>query len=105
MEGLPVICNQNSKPELYSSNSKILNEGEIVRSIRLILLLVGTPGFLGVQDVLIKNARVFDGERVIPRASVLVRDGKIQQIGTQIHAPRNVRVVDGTRGSLNLCNL
>jgi len=61
----------------------------------LILLLVVTPGFLGAQDVLIKNARVFDGERVILRASVLVRDGKIEQIGPHIGAPKNVRVVDG----------
>ena len=66
-----------------------------MRSIRLILLLVVTQGYLEAQNVLIKDARVFDGERVIPRASVLVRDGKIEQIGSHIHAPRNVRVVDG----------
>ena len=66
-----------------------------MRSIRLILLLVVTQGYLEAQDVLIKDARVFDGEHVIPRASVLVRDGKIEQIGSHIHAPRNVRVVDG----------
>jgi len=66
-----------------------------MRSIRLILLLVVTQGSLGAQGVLIKDARVFDGERVIPRASVLVRDGKIEQIGPHIRAPRNVSVVDG----------
>ena len=66
-----------------------------MRSIRLILLLVVTQGYPEAQDVLIKDARVFDGERVIPRASVLVRNGKIEQIGSHVHAPRNVRVVDG----------
>jgi imidazolonepropionase-like amidohydrolase len=66
-----------------------------VPSIRLILLLLVTHGLLGAQDVLIKDARVFDGERVIERASVLVRKGKIEQISPHISAPKNVRVVDG----------
>ena len=70
-------------------------QDEIVRSIRLLLLLVVTQGFLVAQDVLIKDARVFDGQRVIPRASVLVRDGKIEKIGTHIRVPRNVHIVDG----------
>jgi hypothetical protein len=61
----------------------------------LILLLTVTPGLLRAEDVLIKNARIFDGERIIPQASVLVRDGKVEQIGSHIRAPRNVRVVDG----------
>lgn len=71
-----------------------------MRSICLILLLIGMPGFLGAEDVLIKNTRVFDGDRVIPRASVLVRNGKIEQIGPRIRAPRNVRVVDGRAKTL-----
>jgi dihydroorotase-like cyclic amidohydrolase len=66
-----------------------------VRSIRLMLLLFVTHGVLGAQDVMIKNTRVFDGERVFQRASVLVRNGKIEQIGPHIPAPKNVRVVDG----------
>lgn len=66
-----------------------------MQSIRLILLLVATRGFLGAQDVLIKNTRVFDGQRVISRTSVLVHKGIIEQIGPRIRAPRNVRVVDG----------
>jgi len=66
-----------------------------MRPMGLLLILIVTPGFLGAEDVLIKNARVFDGERVIPRTSVLVLDGKIEQVGRHIRAPRNVRVVDG----------
>jgi imidazolonepropionase-like amidohydrolase len=66
-----------------------------VRSVRLILLLVVTPSLLGAEDVLIQNARIFDGESVIPRASVLVRNGKIQNIGRHVRAPRNFRVIDG----------
>jgi imidazolonepropionase-like amidohydrolase len=66
----------------------------------VILLFVLTQGFLAAQDVLIQNARVFDGDRVIPRASVLVHDGKIQEVGLRIRAPKNVHVVDGTGKTL-----
>lgn len=66
-----------------------------MRSAGLILLLVGAPSLLGAQDFLIRNARIFDGDRVMRRASVLVRDGKIEQIGSRIRAPRNARVIDG----------
>lgn len=66
-----------------------------MRSIALILLLLLTQAVLAAQDVLIQNVRIFDGDRVIPRASVLVRNGKIQQIG-RIRPPKNVHAVDGT---------
>lgn len=66
-----------------------------MQSIALVLLLLLTHGFLAAEDVLIKNARIFDGDRVIPRASVLVRDGKIQQVGLRMRAPKNVHLVAG----------
>jgi len=66
-----------------------------MRSIRLILMLVITPSLLRAEDVLIQNARIFDGENVMPRASVLVHNGKIQEMGVHVRAPKNVRVVDG----------
>lgn len=71
-----------------------------MRSVILVLILVVTPGVLAAEDVLITNARVFDGEHVIPQTSVLVRDGKIKQIGPHIRASRNTRVVDGTGKTL-----
>lgn len=70
-----------------------------MRLARLILLLVVTQR-TRAQDVLIENARIFDGDRVIPRASVLVRKGKIQQIGSRIRVPKNVDVVDGSGKTL-----
>ena len=71
-----------------------------MRSIRLMLLLVVAPNLLGAEDVLIQNARIFDGESVIPRASVLVRNGKIQKMGRHVRAPKKVRVVDGSGKTL-----
>ena len=51
-------------------------------------------------DLLIKDARVFDGEWVHERASVLVRDGRIAGIGETLEAPAGVEVVDGAGRTL-----
>ncbi len=64
-------------------------------STRLIVFLIITPSLLRAEDVLIKNARIFDGENVIPRASVLVHNGKIQKMGVHVRQSKKVRVVDG----------
>jgi len=41
-----------------------------------------------------RNARVFDGARVLPRATVLVRDGRIAAVGPEVQAPEGARVID-----------
>src|ERR671913_1769064 len=38
-------------------------------------------------SVLIQNVRLFDGDRVIPRTSVLVTDGRIARVAPTITAP------------------
>jgi imidazolonepropionase-like amidohydrolase len=43
----------------------------------------------------IRDARVFDGERVLPRATVLVRDGRIAAVGPDVPVPDGLAVVDG----------
>ena len=50
--------------------------------------------------VLIRNVRVFDGERVTPKTSVLVMNGKIARIAPSIAAPEWTPVVDGTGKTL-----
>ena len=56
-------------------------------------------------SVLIRNVRVFDGERVIPKTSVLVTNGKVAGIGPrttsseeQLNEPRRTRRTQGTTG-------
>ena len=51
-------------------------------------------------SVLIRNVRVFDGERVIPKTSVLVTNGKIARVSPTISAPASTPVVDGTGKTL-----
>ena len=50
----------------------------------------GAPAFV-VRDV-----RLFDGERVTERRTVVVRDGVIERVGgAEIAVPADVQVVDG----------
>ena len=54
----------------------------------------------GATPFVIRNARVFDGERTIPRSDVVVIDGKIAAIGPGAVAPRGAEVIDGTGDTL-----
>lgn len=49
---------------------------------------------------LIRNARVFDGERVLDRQDVLVEAGKISRVGRGVRAPAGAVIVDGTGKTL-----
>jgi imidazolonepropionase-like amidohydrolase len=42
-----------------------------------------------------RDVRVFDGERVHPRATVVVRDGEIVRVGSAGRVPRGAEIVDG----------
>lgn len=43
----------------------------------------------------IRNVRVFDGEKVLARATVIVRDGKIAEVGENVTVPADVPAVSG----------
>jgi imidazolonepropionase-like amidohydrolase len=51
-------------------------------------------------DLLIRGARVFDGEQVIPSADVLVRGGRIRSIQRSIQNAEGVAIVDGSGKTL-----
>jgi imidazolonepropionase-like amidohydrolase len=44
---------------------------------------------------LFKDVRVFDGEQTHPRSSVLVQDGQVAAVGTDLTAPPDAAVVTG----------
>jgi imidazolonepropionase-like amidohydrolase len=54
----------------------------------------------GPSAFLIKNARVFDGERTIELASVLVRDGMIVSVGSGVTAPEGTFTIDASGKTL-----
>ena len=43
----------------------------------------------------VRNVRVFDGERVLQRATVLVRDGRIAEVGADVKVPEGTPLVGG----------
>lgn len=42
-----------------------------------------------------RDARVFDGAQMLPRASVLVQNGRIAAVGPQVQAPDGAHVIEG----------
>ena len=58
------------------------------------------PGPPQPRAILFRDARVFDGTRVIERTSVLVRDGRIAEIGASIAPPADAEVVDAAGKTL-----
>lgn len=48
----------------------------------------------------IAGVRVFDGERLLPSATVLVRDGLIAEVGARLRVPAGTAVIDGQGATL-----
>ena len=68
--------------------------------VLVVLLLSGvlprdvTGGVETGGALVFRDARVFDGTQVLPRATVLVRNGRIAAVGPQVQAPDGARVID-----------
>lgn len=52
------------------------------------------------DDFAITNVRVFDGTRVIPEATVVVKNGRIKAVGPNAVIPSGFPVIDGTGSTL-----
>ncbi|MGO9604745.1 MAG: amidohydrolase family protein [Candidatus Binataceae bacterium] len=48
----------------------------------------------------VRNVRVFDGEKVIPKTDVAVAAGKIVAVGPNVAAPRGAQIIDGAGDTL-----
>jgi imidazolonepropionase-like amidohydrolase len=51
-------------------------------------------------EFVIRNVRIFDGTRVIPKGQVWVQGGKIKAVGTDVKAPASVRSINGAGETL-----
>ena len=67
----------------------------ILRSLSFAFLGLTVAGGADAQQTLIRQARVFDGARVIGVRDVLVSDGKIAAIETRISPPAGAVIVNG----------
>jgi imidazolonepropionase-like amidohydrolase len=87
-----------------------LKEGYVViKRILLALILLFTlliPWFANANSArapkpfVIRNVRLFDGERTIPKTDVVVADGKIKAVGPAASAPAGTEVIDGSGDTL-----
>src|SRR5579884_1831043 len=64
----------------------------------LLTVAIAATGQTGT--FVIRNARVFDGQKVLPRATVVITAGKIAAVGENVKAPADAVVVDGTGKTL-----
>lgn len=63
--------------------------------------LAAVPSVTAAQNSLaIRNVRVFDGQRVIPAATVLVENGKVAAVGPNARVPASVQAIDGAGRTL-----
>jgi predicted amidohydrolase YtcJ len=53
------------------------------------------PGTAGAQSFAVRDVRVFDGERLHPRLTVVVRDGAIESTRPDTVVPAGFEVIDG----------
>src|SRR5262245_29564007 len=58
-------------------------------------LLLLLPTACLAQTFVVRGARVFDGETVLGTRDVLVSDGKIVTVASNIRSPDGAQVVDG----------
>ncbi|MCD9032097.1 CIA30 family protein [Luteimonas sp. Y-2-2-4F] len=54
----------------------------------------------GASSFAIRDVRIFDGEGVVERGTVLVRDGRIEAAGADVPVPGGMETIDGAGGTL-----
>lgn len=68
--------------------------------LSLALLSLLLPAAATGETFAITNARIFDGERLIPRGTVVVKEGKIEAVGAEVRVPEGVERIDAAGGTL-----
>ena len=77
--------------------------GGLILAIAVIFILASarvSAGQKSASSFVIRNARVFDGEKIITGATVVVSDGKIAAVGSNIQTPSGAQIIDATGDTL-----
>ena len=76
----------------------------VLRWMSFFALLSAPTFFVGHASngngFVIRNARVFDGHKVLTQSDVWVQDGKIQAIGKNLKTPSDLKIVDASGDTL-----
>ncbi|MCU0975227.1 MAG: amidohydrolase family protein [Steroidobacteraceae bacterium] len=85
-------------------SSKLLAAGGLVAALAAFFLALPEPGDRQGAATggafAIRGARVFDGEQVLPKATVLVRDGRIEAVGRNLEIPAGVAIIEAAGRTL-----
>jgi imidazolonepropionase-like amidohydrolase len=68
--------------------------------LRLAILSLLLPASAIAETFAVTNARIFDGERLIPRGTVVVKDGKIESVGPDVKVPEGAERIDAAGSTL-----
>jgi imidazolonepropionase-like amidohydrolase len=75
-----------------------MSRWKVSAAVAAVWVLAATPGAVAKPEAgmtVIAGATVFDGTGAAPRvADVIVRDGRIAQVGSKLRRPRGARVID-----------
>jgi imidazolonepropionase-like amidohydrolase len=86
------------------SSSRLLAAGGLLTALAAFFLALPEPGAPGrgaaAGAFAIRDARVFDGEQVLPKATVLVRDGRIEAVGRDLEIPAGVAIIEAAGRTL-----
>ncbi len=67
----------------------------LLRSLIAVVTWAAPAAAAAVQTWAVTDVRVFDGEAVLERATVVVEDGRIAAVGPGVAVPPNARTIDG----------
>ncbi|HEY1631147.1 MAG TPA: amidohydrolase family protein [Rhizomicrobium sp.] len=66
-----------------------------MRLAALTFALLATTALADTNSFAVRDARVFDGERTIQHANVVVRDGRVVAVGSHAAIPTGLDIIDG----------
>lgn len=64
------------------------------RILTIVLLLIGLK-LIAQDEFIVKDVKVFDGQKVIDKTSVYVKDGKIVEISPEINLKSEIKTING----------
>jgi len=81
-----------------SGDNPMEQRNRFLAAVILVAALFFSSGIAGRDagmSTAIQNVRIFDGSRVIPLGTVVIRDGKIIKVGERVSIPEGSEVIDG----------
>ena len=91
MKSQPRLRQQRSRPVLHAC----ITGAALCLLSQPATLLAQTADRVTSQSFAVRQVRVFDGERLLPRTDVLVLDGRISAVGRNLAIPAGVQIIDG----------